>query len=489
MCVDKVNFVDTTFRDGHASLWAERMKTSAMLPVAEDVDGIGFSAVEVMGTSHFKKCVRELREDPWDRIRLLAERMPNTVLAAMMSLSVNTFSISPLAIMKLFIERLAANGIRRVQVMPALNNMQFRIPDIIGFARECGLEVAVAIVYSHSSIHTDAYYSVKAEEAAALPVDAIYLKDPGGLLTPERTRTLVPAIMENIRELPLEIHSHCTTGLAPLCYLEAIKCGVRTVHTAIPPLANGSSQPSVVNIAENVRSMGLVPDIDEGQVASIFAHFDFIAESEQLPVGAPLEYDLRQYVHQVPGGVISNLNHQLSQVGMGNRLEEVLEEVVRVRADLGHPIMVTPFSQFVVSQAAMNVMLGERYQEISDEVVKYSSGFWGEDVIDRIDPDLMDMIAAQPKAKEIGQWEYSEPTVTEMRAKWGGPGVSDEELLLRYIVEEEEVRKMRDEYYNNSAVSSDSPVVNLISGLAKQKDVRYVRLQNGGDSFLSIDYR
>jgi oxaloacetate decarboxylase alpha subunit len=269
-----------------------------------------------------------------------------------------------------------------------------------------------------------------------LKPDTIYLKDPGGLLTPERMRTLIPVMMHNANGIPLECHSHCTTGLAPLCYLEAFKLGVQAVHTSIPPLANGSAQPSVFNVARNTHYLGFDSKMDLEAAQPVSDHFKYIAENEHLPIGAPLEYDYYQYIHQVPGGVISILKHQLKLIKMDKRLDEVLEETVRVRQDLGFPIMVTPFSQFVVSQAAVNVQLG-RYKQVIDGLTHLALGFWGKEARDAIDPNVRDRIMSLPKAKELAKWEPPEPSLEKVRQELGAPGGSDEELLLRYMTRDE----------------------------------------------------
>jgi len=443
--MDKISFVDTTFRDGHASLWAEGMTTGMMLTVASQIDRIGFKSMELVGTSHFLKCARELRENPWDRIRLISKEVTKTPLTLMMQHSIRTFDFTPFPVLKLWLERIAANGIRRLQIMNASNNMSFKLPEIVKFAKDVGLKVIVALTYSYSPKHTDEYYARVTQDAVKLNVDGLYLKGPGGLLTPERIPTLIPVILNNSKDLPVELHSHCTTGLAPLCYIEAIRHGIRIVHTAIPPLANGSSQPSALNIARNVRFSGYTPMIDEEAIQPIVNHFTYIAKRKGLPLGTPSEYNMYQYIHQVPGGVISNLKHQLSLIRMEHRLEEVLEETVQVRRDLGYPIMVTPFSQFVVSQATLNVMSGERYKQVSDEIIKYALGFWGKEDSHVIDPNIKDRILSLPRAKELADTEIPQPSIEEVRQKIGGPGVSDDELLLRYMIKEEkESRALRE---------------------------------------------
>jgi oxaloacetate decarboxylase alpha subunit len=474
----EVSFVDTTFRDGHASLWAEGMTTGMMLPVASQMDQSGFNAMELIATSHFLKCVRELREDPWERIRLISKKITKTPLVLMMHHSISGFDLSPFSVIKLWMERIAANGIKRVQLMDSSNDLSFRVPECVQFAKEAGLEVSMALIYSYSPRHTDEHYAQRTRDAVKLKVDVIYLKDSGGLLTPERVKTLIPVILENSHGIPVELHSHCTTGLAPLVYLEAVKLGIKTLHTAIPPLANGSSQPSVLNIARNLRILGYAPSFNEETIQPISDHFRYIAKREGKLIGTPIEYGYYQYVHQVPGGVISNLRHQLAGLRMGDRLEEVLEETIQVRKDLGYPIMVTPFSQFVVSQAAMNVMVGERYKQVSDEVIKYTLGFWGKESSSLVDPNFKDRILSLPRTKELSSWEIPQPTIKEIREKLGGSGISDDELLLRFIVQEEEIRTMRamgkpiKEYF-----TSRNPVVTLIHGLLNQNEKNYISIQ------------
>jgi len=396
----------------------------------------------------------------------------------MMQHSIRTFDLTPFSIFKLWLERVAANGIRRVQVMNASNNMSFRVPEYTKLAKDLGLEVIIALTYSYSPKHTDEYYAKVTQDAAKLNIDGLYLKDPGGLLTPERVPTLIPAIINNSRGLPVELHSHCTTGLAPLSYLEAIRHGIKTVHTAIPPLANGSSQPSVLNIARNIRFLGYTPTIQEEAIQPIINHFSYIAKRKGLPLGQPLEYDVYQYIHQVPGGVISNLKHQLSLMRMGHRLEEVLEETVRVRKDLGYPIMVTPFSQFVVSQAALNVMAGERYKQVSDEIMKDALGFWGKEDSDSIDPNIKDMILSFSRAKELANSEPPQPTLEEVRQTIGGPGISDDELLLRYIVQEEkEIKAIREAGPIKAYPNTQNLMMALTQELLKMKDADYISIQ------------
>ncbi len=211
-------------------------------------------------------------------------------------------------------------------------------PWLIPMFREFGVQAAIALAYQVSPRHTDEYYAQLTREVLQFKPDAIYLKDQGGLVTPDRLRTLIPAIVNNAQDVPVEFHSHCTTGLAPLCYLEAVPLGIQTLHTAVPPLANGSSQPSIFNVARNLRLMGHSPRVNVEVLERVSERLTSIAKREHLPIGAPLEYDHAQFIHQVPGGVISNLAHQLVELRIQHRLREVLDEVVHVQKELGYPI-------------------------------------------------------------------------------------------------------------------------------------------------------
>jgi len=464
------------------SLWAERMTTGMILPVASLADQAGFLGMELVGTSIFKKCVRELREDPWERIRLVSQRVTRTPLASMLARSISAFQITPRSVLQLWVERLAANGIRRLQLMDPANDMVSLVPFLLSSAHKAGMQVVLAVVYSLSPKHTDEYFARKVQAARALNPERIYLKDPAGLLTPERVQTLVPVFLQNADGIPVELHSHCTTGLAPLCYLEAIKLGIGTVHTAIPPLANGSSNPSLVNVVNNIRTLGYTPVIDESIIRPIEEHLTSIAKQEGFPLGAPLEYDHSQFLHQVPGGVISNLRYQLSQIGIGERLDEVLEEIVRVRADLGYPIMVTPFSQFVVSQAAINIMLGERYREVTDEVIQFALGYWGDEQSSSMDRAVRAKILDRSRARELVGWTPPEPTLNEVRQRVGGVAVSDDEFLLRCFLRPDEIATMRASGPPEDYLTASHPLATLVQQLTKGQHSKYVRIQKNGFS-------
>ncbi|MGG3081311.1 hypothetical protein [Heyndrickxia faecalis] len=342
------------------------------------------------------------------------------------------------------------------------------------------LEIALALSYTVSPRHTDEYYAQKTKELAEMKPDVIYLKDQGGLLTVDRIRTLIPIILENANGIPVELHSHCTTGLADLVYMEALKLGVRTLHTAIPPLADGSSQPSVLNTLKNAKYLDYDSNLDIERIQHASDRLMSMAIQDNMPIGAPLPYDYSQYVYQIPGGVISNLKHQLKDLGLENRLEEVLEETVRVRENLGYPVMITPYSQFVVSQSAINVATGERYKVIIDEIIQFAQGIFSEDSgYTWMDQNLKDKILSLPRAKQLSRVSDENIPLHKIKEQFGGPDLSDEEFLLRYIMKgNQEIEAMRKAGPRKKYFSGTSPLLQVLDHLNKQPEISHVQIQS-----------
>ena len=485
-----LRFVDTTFRDGSQSLWASGMRTGMMEAVAGAMDQAGFDVIEVpvIGV-YFKKFVRDLKEDPWEMARMLARKMPNTVKSCMAGAIIHPFEPPPpRSIVELFYSRLVEIGaLNRAQMTcNTYGQIKGAFPWTIPLFKNLGLQIALALSYTISPRHTDEYYAHKTREILPFKPDVIYLKDQGGLLTVDRVRTLLPVIVENANGVPVELHSHCTTGLADLIYVEALKLGVRTLHTAVPPLANGSGQPSVFSVAGNARLMGYSPRVDERILRPVAERLTAIAKQENLPIGAPLEYDYAQYIHQVPGSVISNLKYQLAELRILHRLDEVLEECVRVRKDFGYPIMITPHSQFVVTQSAINVATGERYKHVIDELILFAQGAYGEDSgYTWMDPNLKDRLLGTSRAEELAARQRPNVSLQEIREKLGGPGVSDEEFLLRYIMKgQDEIAVMRAAGRPKQYYGAEMPLLTLLQEVGKRRTVRYVHIQRGANSLV-----
>jgi oxaloacetate decarboxylase (Na+ extruding) subunit alpha len=356
----RFGFVDVTLRDGHQCLWGTRMSTAMMTPILAEIDRVGYDVINILGGAVFDVCVRYLREDPWERMRILSSWVAHTPLIIhTRGQSLFTFEFFADDIVELAAERFVANGMRYHTPYDALNDIRnLEIP--VRAAKRVGLHTVPGLVYTHSPVHTDEYYARKAEQLIALGVDGMFIKDPSGLLTPERVATLVPRLKAVCGCLPLQLHTHCLTGLAPYVVLQAVGCGVDVVHTATSALANGASHSPTEQFTRNCRRRGYEVQIDLQPVEEAAERLRYIAEREGKPTGTPLEYDEFHFHHQVPGGMISNLEHQLATVGLSDRLQEILEEAGRVRADLGYPIVVSPFAQFVITHAVLNLMNNKR---------------------------------------------------------------------------------------------------------------------------------
>ncbi|HWH77488.1 MAG TPA: hypothetical protein VNT76_08955 [Candidatus Binatus sp.] len=475
--MNEIHFVDTTVRDGSLSLWALGMRTGAMLAIAAEMDRCGFESMEFFGFAGYIKYVKEHKENPWDWMGLGAKKFSRTRLRYHGGLA-SGFEKIPRSVRLLMIERVVAHGITLTRSSDPWNDYDAAAVEIAAL-QELGMEVIVNVIYSVSPRHTDDYFATRARQAAAIKPYRICFKDVAGLLTPERTRTLIPLIKQNIGDIPLEFHAHCNNGMAPFNYLEALKLGVDILHTAIPPLANGSGQPSIFNVAQNAAALGFTPLVDLAAVEPVANHFRFIGKMEGLPVGAPREYDHTQYLHQVPGGMISNLRFQLRALGMENKLQETLEECGRVRAEFGYPIMVTPLAQFVGSQAAINVITGERYKEVTDQAIQYALGHWGKEAPSVMDADVKDKILNRPRAKEWQNWSPPDLTLQEVRKKFAA-GVSDEELVLRVIAGDAAVETMLATGAPKEYLSVTHPLVRLIGELGKRKDCSQVFIEKKG---------
>jgi oxaloacetate decarboxylase alpha subunit len=471
-----VHFVDTTLRDGQESLWATAMRTGMILPIAARMDAAGFEAIEIIATTNFKKQIRDLKENPWDRIRLAASRIKKTPLRAIRNRYMAAFQITPNAISDLWLERMAANGVREIRLSDPSNTSSYW-KDILNSASKVGLKTIINLIFSISPRHSDAYYARITREAAKLDPYRLCLKDPGGLLTPERTRTLIPVVLKNSNGIPVELHAHCNTNLGLLYSLEAVQVGIRSLNTALPPLANGSSNPSLFSVTKNLRALKYQPVVNEELLKLVAEHFAAIARRERLPIGVPVEYSEFHFTHQVPGGMISNFRYQLGKAGMEHSLTEVLEEIGRVRAEFGYPIMVTPYSQFIGVQATLNVIVGERYKEVPDEVIHYTLGLWGAEECSSMDPNIRDKILSRPRARELAGWVPPQPSVQAFRERLGGAGVSDDELLLRYFSSEEDVEAMKAAGPSKGSFSVKHPVVMLLESLLKRNNRRQIYIQ------------
>ena len=444
--MDKLQFIDQTLRDAQQSLWGFRMSTEQLAPILPVIDQVGYQAIATVGARGIIVTMRAFNEDPFERMRLMSRTLKKTPLrGSFWAWNLQGWDLDPLAPIELWIRVQVANGIQSFWICD-YQNLNQRLAHLVGIAKSLGAEIVVALLYSASPVHTERYFEEKARRISEVPgVDAIHVEDASGILTPERTREIIPAIRRGSNNLPLQFHAHCTNGLAPLCYLEAIKLGLTTLHTAVSPLANANSLPSIEQTLKNAQRLGYSSELDIAALQTVSDHFTDIALKNDLPMGKPLEYDAFLYEHQLPGGMMGTLKNQLTELGMVERMDELLEEVARIREDFGYPVMATPYSQIVGTQAVFNITSGERYKMVPDEVIKYAAGVYGEPN-GPMDAEVKDKILSSPKAKKLASWAPPDIRLKDIR-KAIGSDLSDEQLLLRLLNPDPEVKaKLRPLY-------------------------------------------
>ena len=437
-----IDLVDTTTRDGNQSLWsATGLTTPDVLAIAPTMDRVGYHALDFTSSTHMAVSVRFHREDPWERIRLMSAAMPNTLLS-IITTGMRFISWVPADqdVIALAFRLVARNGLRRMQIADPSNDPD-RLKRLATMARNEGIEeVVIGLTYSISPVHTHEYYAQRAAILAdCADMDRLYLKDPGGLLTPDAVRELAPHFVKAAgKSRVVELHSHCTIGLAPLVYLEGVRAGFQVVHTASGALSRGTSQPEVFSTVRNLNAIGYETTLDLEAQTAVSEHFDQIARAKGLPPGAPREFDAVYYTHQLPGGMVTTTRRMLEELRRPELFDAVLEEVTRVRAEMGYPILVTPVSQFVASQAARNVIDGERWANVSDETIRYFLGHYG-DPAAPVDPDVADRVLHLPQAAKLR--DLTPITLDGARERFGR-NISEEELLLRLTMPEEQVDAM-----------------------------------------------
>ena len=477
----KVNLIDLTMRDAHQCLWATRMTTAMMKDIAPLLDRAGFEALDLVGGAVFDVCVRYLREDPWERMRILSSWVKETPLIIhTRGQSLFTFEFFADDVVELSAERFAANGMCYHTPYDAINDIR-NLEISVRAAKQHGLHTVGGLVYTESPVHTDEFYARKAKELIKLGVDGVYIKDASGLLRPDRVPTLVPAIKSVIGNLPLQLHSHCLSGLAPYAALLAVDHGVDVVHTATSTLANGASHSPTELFVRNCRRRGYQVDIDLEPVEEVADRLAYLAKIENKPVGEVAEYDEFHYHHQMPGGMISNLQYLLGTLGLEGRLQEILEEAGHVRADLGYPIVVSPFAQYIITQSVLNVMGRDqgkqRYDAVPDEVRLYVRGGYGE-VVGEIDANLYDKITRglEPITERPGA--HVPPALDHLR-KTRGPFASDDDLLLAAYYAEKEYSELKKAgpIRLDSVNMGNTPLTTLIRELASRPSIRSFSLK------------
>ncbi|HVC13174.1 MAG TPA: hypothetical protein VNE59_16145 [Burkholderiales bacterium] len=479
-----VGFVDETLRDGPQSLWATRMKTEHMLGASDWMNRAGFRKICVTSGAAFETAVKFLRDDPWERMRLLKAYMPDATIDVLMR-SRNLFGWAryPDEVVEVLFRCLHRAGTEWVKVFDGLNYMR-NIAAHFRIARKIGLKTSGMLSFSVSPAHTDEHYVRRATELLDYGVDSITLADPAGILTGARARGLLAALKAAVRgRVPIEFIAHDCMGLARESHREALKAGVDTVASASEPLANGESVPSTLDILELARELGVPADLDVDALRRTDDYFRWIAWKEKRSVPERVVFDPVRYGrfigHQIPGGMMSNFRNQLAEAGLAHRMDEVLEEASRVRAELGYPIMVTPFSQFVGVQATFNVMQGERYKTVPEELYLYALGHYGESAVP-IDRNVLDRILAGRPAVRADSEAIFGARILEDFKREQGPFRSEEDMLLRLFYGREHVEALaREKSTFDGRLSLKQPLRILIEELARDTSLKTLKLEKG----------
>jgi len=375
--MSNVRLTETVFRDAHQSLLATRMRTRDMLPIAEKLDEVGFFSMEVWGGATFDSCIRYLNEDPWERLRALKLAMPNTPMQMLLR-GQNLVGYRHYAddLVEKFVERAAANGVDVFRIFDAVNDIRNMLVAIKA-AKKTDAHIQGSVCYTRSPVHSIEQFTKMAAELADLGCDSVCIKDMAGLISPHDAYDLVASMKEAV-DVPICLHSHCTSGMAPMSFIFACEAGVDILDTAISPLGWGSSHPPTESIVASLEGTPYDTGLDLKLLTQIKRYFEKLMEV-YAPVFNPISarVDTNVLVYQVPGGMLSNLVSQLIEQKALDEYDEVLAEIPRVREDLGYPPLVTPTSQIVGSQAVLNVLTGERYKAVPKEVKDYVKGLYG----------------------------------------------------------------------------------------------------------------
>ncbi len=425
-----VKITETVLRDAHQSLIATRMPIEDMLPIAEKLDNVGFYALEVWGGATFDACLRFLNEDPWERLRVLRKHFKKTKLQMLLrGQNILGYRHYPDDVVDEFVKKSIENGIDIIRIFDALNDTR-NIRASLEATKKYGGHAQAAISYTTSPVHNIEYYVKLAKEMEEMGADSICLKDMSGILLPYVVEELVTEMKKEIN-IPIEIHSHFTSGIANQTYMKAIEAGADIIDTAISPLGNGTSQPATEPMIASLQGSPAYPkDIDMELLLEVSDYFKVLKEKyikEGLLNPKVLNVDVNTLIYQVPGGMLSNLVSQLESQNKLDQFEEVLKEVPKVREDLGYPPLVTPMSQMVGTQAVFNIILGERYKMVSNEVKNYVRGLYGKPTMP-ISDEIKHMIIGDEEVYTGRPADELEPQLDEFRNE-----------IKEYIEQEEDV--------------------------------------------------
>lgn len=470
----QVKMVDTSLRDGHQSLIATRMTTDEILKVLPDIDEIGYYALEVWGGATFDSCLRFLNEDPWERLRAIKRVAKKTKLQMLLrGQNLLGYHNYPDDIVNLFVKKAIENGIDIIRVFDALNDLR-NLQESVTAIKKYGGMCQIALSYTTSPVHTLDYFVDLARKAEELGADSLCIKDMAGVLLPQDAFKLVSSIKEQVR-IPLELHTHSTGGVAEMTILKAIEAGVDIVDTALSPFGSGTSQPSTESIQYALIDSEYDPqlNLERMKLASekLSKIRDHYLETGTLNVKA-LVQNPNILTYQVPGGMLSNLMSQLQSQGAIDKYEAVLEEVPRVRADLGYPPLVTPLSQMVGTQAVINVLSGKRYQMIPNEIKEYVKGLYGRPPVP-ISEEMQHLIIGDEEVITDRPADFLKPQFEEIKEKYQDLVKSDEDVLSIALFENVAVNFLKnriDNKNNQQDFNSDkAKVIDRVSDLVSDE--------------------
>lgn len=379
----KVKITETVLRDGHQSLIATRMRTDEMVPILETMDNIGYNALEMWGGATYDSCLRFLDEDPWERLRTIRKNVKKTKLQMLLR-GQNLVGYKHYAddVVYEFVDRAISNGIDIIRIFDALNDTR-NLEAAIKATKKFGGHAQGTISYTISPVHTNEVFIQLAKEIEQMGADSVCIKDMAGLLNPYNTYTLVKAIKKAVK-IPLELHTHATSGFGSMAYMKAVEAGVDIIDTAISPFAEGTSQPPTEPMVAAFMGTEYDTGLDLKMLDKVAEFFIPIREKyieNGLMDPKLMGVDINTLMYQVPGGMLSNLVSQLKQANAMDKFDEVLKEIPRVREDLGYPPLVTPTSQIVGTQAVLNVVMGERYKMVPNEVKMVVKGMYGKTTV------------------------------------------------------------------------------------------------------------
>ena len=426
----KVQFVETVLRDANQSLIATRLPFEKFEPMLETIDKAGYYAAECWGGATFDVCLRYLHEDPWERLRKIRAKMPNTKLQMLLrGQNVLGYSHYPDDFVKLFCTKAVENGMDVIRIFDALNDVN-NMKVAMEATAAAGAIASGTISYTTSPVHTLQKYVEMVKELKEMGASTICIKDMSGIIGPQEIYDLVSAIKDAV-DLPIDLHTHCTTGLAYPVYMKAVEAGVDIIDTAISPFSGGTSQPATETLAYALRQLGYEVDLDDTCTKKMADFFkgvrdQFVADGTLMPKS--MATDTQCLTYQIPGGMLSNLLSQLKQMNALDKFDEALIETPKVRKDMGYPPLVTPTSQMVGVQAVRNVLDGERYKTVSKEIKAYCRGEYGQTPAP-IDADIQAKILGDDKVLEGRFADTLAPVVEDTRAKLGDLAKSDEDVL------------------------------------------------------------